>query len=160
MKLYCRIEKTIIEEEENLVIKEGPCSLPQNTSNVSNLNLLDDETLKVLGWVPVETQSDKNPIFVSKSYEVFEDKVIEKIINRDKSAEEIELEKEEQYYYLWQEIRQKRNQLLDESDKLIVIDRWENLSLPERQKLATYRQLLRDLPSQNSNPTLIEFPVL
>jgi hypothetical protein len=161
MKLYCNIEKTINKEEtEILVIKEGPCELPQNSSTVSNLNLLDDKTLKLFGWVPVEQITENKPIFVSVTYEVLEDKVIETTITRDKTEEELNNNKEKQDYYAWQIIRERRNILLQESDKLVVADRWEKLTESKKTAISNYRQLLRDIPSQYSNPSLVTFPEL
>lgn len=161
MKLYCHIEKTTNKEGiESWIIKEGPCELPQNSSTVSNLNLLDNETLKLFGWVPVEKITENKSIFVSTSYEVSEDKVVETTITRDKTEEEVAEENKKRDYYLWQELRQHRNNLLNESDKLVTADRWEILSSQEKQKLSAYRQGLRDLPAQNSDPSLIVFPTL
>jgi hypothetical protein len=159
MKLYCHIEKFTNEEgKESLVIKEGPMELPQNSSTISNLNLLDDETLKMFGWVPVEQNTENKPIFVSVNFEIFEDKVIETTITRDKTDDELSKDKEKTDYYDWQAVRERRNTLLQDSDKLVMIDRWEKLSAEEKQKLTNYRQALRDLPSQNSDPKLIIFP--
>lgn len=161
MKLYCRIEKTTNKEgTEILVIKEGPCELPQNSSTVSNLNLLDEETLKLFCWVPVEQITENKPNFVSVNYEVLEDKVIETTITRDRTEEEINLDTEKQNYYAWQRIRAQRDILLVESDKLVMIDRWEKLTNSKKQTIVEYRQALRDLPSQNSDPKLIVFPTL
>ena len=161
MKLYCHIEKTISPEgAELLVIKQGPCELPQNTSTVSNLHLLDDETLKMFGWVPVEQQIENKPILVSVGYEIFEDRVIETTVTRDKTEEELNEDIEKQNYYAWQRIREQRNRLLSASDSLVTIDRWEKLSDEKKQTIAEYRQALRDIPAQNSDPNLITFPVL
>lgn len=160
MKLYCRIEKTTnIEGTETLVIKEGPCELPQNSSQVSNLNLLDDETLQLFGWVSVETQSENKPVFVSVEYTILQNKVIEKKTTREETEDEINLKRDKEDYYMWQNIRAQRDQLLTATDKLVVIDCWEKLSLEEKTKIITYRQSLRDIPTQNSDPRLITFPV-
>lgn len=161
MKLYCHIEKTISSEgAEILVIKQGPSELPQNTSTVSNLNLLDDETLKMFGWVPVEQITENKAVFVSVGYEIFEDRVIETTVTRDKTAEEINEDTEKQNLCTWQRIREQRDNLLLNSDKLVMVDRWERLTYEEKQTIAEYRQALRDLPSQTSDPALIIFPTL
>ena len=161
MKLYCHIEKiTSPEGVELLVIKQGPCELPQNTSTISNLNLLDDETLKMFNWVPVEQVTENKPIFVSVNYEIFKDRVIETTITRDKTEEELNEDIEKQNYYAWQRVRERRDMLLSNSDKLVMVDRWENLSNSKKQTITEYRQALRDLPCQNSNPNLIVFPTL
>jgi hypothetical protein len=161
MKLYCHIEKTISKEgAETFIIKEGPGELPENSSTVSNLNLLDDITLQLFGWVPVEQITENKPIFVSISYEIFEDKVIQTIITRDKTEEELAQEKTTQNAHVWQALRDKRDKALQESDKLVMIDRWEKLSYEEKDTISVYRQELRDLPAQNSDPNLIVFPIL
>jgi hypothetical protein len=159
MKLYCKLKTKEDGTFEN-VIEEGPRELPQNSNRISNLNILDDISLKNLGWLPVERVQDNKPVIVSFLYEILEDKIIEKVITREKTQEEILLEKEKQNYYKWQEIRELRNSLLDETDKLVMIDRWEILSEEEKQKIKNYRKQLRDLPSKSSDPFLIEFPQL
>jgi lipopolysaccharide export LptBFGC system permease protein LptF len=114
----------------------------------------------MFGWLPLEQQTDDKPIFVSSSYEILKNKVIEKIITRDKTEAEIFAEKQKQNYYKWQEIREQRNKLLDQSDKLVMIDRWEYLADEEKTKITTYRKLLRDLPSQYTDPFSVVFPIL
>jgi len=158
MKLYCRIEKQ--EATETFVIKEGPCQLPQNSSRISNLNLLDDNSLKLFGWVPVEQITENKPIFISVCYEIFEDRVIETTVTRDKTEEEIAADIEKQNFYAWQRVREQRNGLLQKTDSLVMIDRWEKLSDEEKQKITKYRQELRDIPDQNSIADLIIFPTL
>lgn len=161
MKLYCQIESK--KDKNNagyLQIVKGPMELPVNSDNISNLCLLDEETLRLFGWVPYEKQSENKEIFVSSCYEISTTKVLEKIITRDKSPEEIQIFKEKQNYLKWQEVRKDRNDLLEQSDKLVLADRWEKLSDLERQKLSNYRQLLRDLPSQHTDPEQIKFPTL
>jgi hypothetical protein len=161
MKLYCHIEKAANEEgTEILLIKEGPCELPQNSSRISNLHLLDDETLKMFNWVPVEQVTENKPIFVSVNYEIFEDRVIETTVTRDKTEEELNEDIEKENYYAWQRVRERRDMLLSNSDKLVMVDRWERLTYEEKQTIAEYRQALRDIPAQNSDPNLINFPTL
>jgi hypothetical protein len=161
MKLYCQIENTLLEDgTETLVIKEGPIPLPQNAGNVSNLNILDDETLRLFGWVPVVTISENKEIVVSVNYTVYPDKVIETISSRDKSDEELAEYQVSEHQKAFENIREQRNKLLLESDKLVLIDRWEKLSTEEKEKIAEYRQLLRDLPESNETPQLIVFPTL
>jgi hypothetical protein len=152
MKKYCLIE--------NGKIKIEPTLLPKNWINVSNFHALDDETLKIYGWLPVETISENKEIFSSSSLEIFDDKVVETIITRDKTEEEIFLERQKQENIQWQIIREKRNNLLKESDILVLIDKWESYTEEQKQKIKTYRQELRDLPSNIEDPFVVTFPIL
>jgi hypothetical protein len=161
MKLYCLVETKINENgEEYKHIAEGPIELPLNTSSISNLRALDEESLKNLGWLPYIKQTEDKPVYVSSSYRFTSSEVIEEIITRDKTEAELIEEKTKRDYYEWQTIRQRRNDLLAESDKLVTSDRWEKLSVEEKDKLSQYRQQLRDLPDQNSDPILVVFPAL
>jgi hypothetical protein len=152
MKKYCLIE--------NGRIKIEPTLLPKNWINVSNFHVLDDETLKIYGWLPVETISENKEIFSSSSLEIFDDKVVETIITRDKTEEEIAIERQKQKNIQFQIIREKRNNLLKESDILVLIDKWESYTEEKKQKIKTYRQELRDLPSIVEDPFIVTFPLL
>jgi hypothetical protein len=161
MKLYCEIEQKIKEDgTPYMAIIQGPIKLPQNSKNISNLNILDEETLKTFGWLPVEQQTDDKLVFVSSSYEILEDKVIEKIITRDKTQEELSSQKEKENFYQWQQVRKQRDDLLKDSDKLVTIDRWENFSDEQKIKIKSYRQKLRDIPLEFTDPFSIIFPTL
>lgn len=152
MKKYCLIE--------NGKIKVQPTTLPINWDNISNFYVLDDETLKQHNWLPVETISENKEIFSSSSLEIFDDKVVETIITRDKTEEEIYLETQKQIKIQWQVIREKRNTLLKESDILVLIDKWESYTEEQKQKIKTYRQELRDLPTNIEDPFFVTFPLL
>jgi hypothetical protein len=53
-----------------------------------------------------------------------------------------------------------RNVLLQQSDILVLPDRWATYT-PERQvEIATYRQALRDLPENITDPFNVTWPVL
>jgi hypothetical protein len=56
-------------------------------------------------------------------------------------------------------MREKRNALLRESDKKVVIDRWEKMSDQEKLEWATYRQELRDIPEQEGFPYSVTWPL-
>jgi hypothetical protein len=152
MKKYCLIE--------NGKIKIHPTLLPKNYSNVSNFYVLDDETLKTYGWLPVETISENKEIFSSSSLEIFEDKVVETIITRDKTEEEIAIEQQKQENIQWQIIRERRNNLLKDSDILVLIDNWEKYTDIQKEKIKTYRKELRDLPNNIVDPFTVTFPLL
>ena len=161
MKLYCLVETKIGENgEEYKSIVEGPVELPLNTPTISNFQALDEESLKSLGWLPYIKQTEDKPVYVSSSYTFTSSEVIEEIITRDKTEEELNQEKNKQHYYAWQRVREQRNNLLNESDKLITIDRWEKLSCEEKDRISEYRQALRDLPLRDSDPNNIIFPSL
>jgi len=161
MKLYCYIENVNSEDGTNKwTIIQGPQELPECANNVSNLNALDDNTLKILGWVPFETQSENKAVVVSTEYVITEDCVIERIHTRDKTQEELHNEAERELSDKWERFRISRNNLLLESDKLVLSDRWEKLTEPEKLKISNYRQALRDLSQQNLDPELIIFPKL
>lgn len=57
-------------------------------------------------------------------------------------------------------VRAKRDNLLKQSDILVLPDRWATYT-PERQvEIATYRQALRDLPENITDPFNVTWPVL
>lgn len=150
MKLYCLTKEVVLEDGQiEKIVTEGPTELPVCTENVSNFNLAGDEFVKTYGWLPVEIDNDGKEIFVSSSFEILEDKVIQHIVNRNKTTAE-----------KWDEIRIQRDQLLVESDKLALADRWEAMTAEEKQKISTYRQALRDIPTSFSKPEKVVFPTL
>lgn len=53
----------------------------------------------------------------------------------------------------WEDIRFKRNSLLEESDYTQISD-WNG----DKQAWAAYRQILRDIPNTYSDPTLVVWP--
>jgi hypothetical protein len=152
MKKYCLIE--------NGEIKIHPRTLPTNWNNISNFNTLNDNILKKYNWIPVETISENKEIFCNSCLEIFDDKVVQTIITRDKTEEEIQLEIQKQINVQWQIIRENRNNLLKESDILVLIDKWETYTEEKKQKIKTYRQELRDLPSIVEDPFIVTFPLL
>lgn len=56
------------------------------------------------------------------------------------------------------EIREKRDLLLEETDKYFMISDMPNLSEENLALLKTYRQLLRDIPQQAGFPNEVIFP--
>jgi len=87
MSLYCYIK------DNQVVI--GPRILPENWENVSNFYLLPNDIVKTYGWVPYIKVTDDKPVIVSVNREVFEDRVVDTFITRDKTQEEIEEENNE-----------------------------------------------------------------
>ena len=56
----------------------------------------------------------------------------------------------------WEQVRQKRNNLLTQSDWTVLID--SPLTDEKKQEYITYRQDLRDLPSKYNDPDDVIFP--
>lgn len=56
-------------------------------------------------------------------------------------------------------VRERRDQLLKDSDIMVLPDRWMTLSAEMQQAWATYRQALRDAPQQEGFPLSINWPV-
>ena len=152
MSLYCYIK------DNQVVI--GPRILPENWENVSNFYLLPNDITKTYGWVPYIKVSDDNPIIVSVNREVFEDRVVDTFITRDKTQEEIEEENNEILQNKWNDVRRQRNELLSKSDRYALIDVWNSLSEVKQQEWSTYRQQLRDLPQNYNDPDAVVFPTV
>lgn len=68
-----------------------------------------------------------------------------------KYAEELELSQ-------CAEVRVKRNAMLQDSDSIMHHDRWGGLTEAKQTEWTTYRQALRDVPSQAGFPTTITWP--
>lgn len=52
----------------------------------------------------------------------------------------------------WDDLRSQRNSLLVESDPMVLPDKWEFYSPELKQQWAAYRQALRDLPENTTDP--------
>ena len=57
---------------------------------------------------------------------------------------------------MWKKIRKERNQLLKESDYLILAD--APVDETQKQEWTTYRQALRDIPQDYDSPDEVVFP--
>ena len=128
-------------------------TLPKTWRNISGLNLSegDNSFLKPLGWLPViETNvtPDSNEVFDSDEVTINEDKV--QIVHRvrDMTVEELTVRDRES----WRSMREIRNTLLSETDW------WASSDLNITQDQKDYRQALRDLPANTSDPTNITWP--
>lgn len=73
----------------------------------------------------------------------------------DEIAEHKRLEREVLLYSL----RERRNQLLAESDSFTLPDRWNSLSDEKKSEWTVYRQSLRDLPQNTSDLYNPSWPV-
>jgi hypothetical protein len=152
MKLYCHIQ-------ENAVY-EGPRALPETFANVSNFHCLDDKTLISYGWLPYEKVSENKEVVVSSTFEILNDKVIEHVSTRDKLEVEIKQEEASKLAQEWALVRLKRDALLAESDKQVVIDKWMLLSEETKALYVDYRKKLRDIPQDFATPSEVVFPIV
>ena len=57
---------------------------------------------------------------------------------------------------MWKKVRQERNQLLGESDYLILAD--APVDETQKQEWTTYRQALRDIPQDYDSPDEVVYP--
>lgn len=150
MNLYCYTE--------NGEVVGSVQELPVNWRNISNFNILDNETLKTYGWLPYESVSEGREIVVSSVREILEDKVVETIITRDRTPEELQEIENIEIQNKWNNIRSQRDELLKQSDIYVLVDRWNSMDLDKQQEWSNYRQQLRDLPENFSNPDDVVFP--
>lgn len=139
----------------NNQIVDGPRTLPQNTENISNFNLLTDEELKIYGWLPYRIVDNKlgNQILINTNIEIFENEVVETKIYRDLTQEEIQEKEKNLIDNKWKQIRQKRNRLLLECDWTQLFD-----SLVDKMSWSNYRQELRDIPQTYNDPNTVIWP--
>lgn len=148
--------------ENNEVKQIG--GLPINWNNISNFYLLNPEDesdmfiIKQNGWLPIETISENKEIQVAINYVIEDECVKEIIVTRDRTSEEIDQYQASLIQSKWSFVRTKRNNLLKESDMDVVSDKWEQMSLELKTNISTYRQTLRDLPQNFSNPDDIVWP--
>ena len=156
MKLYCYIE----EDNINGQLIDGPRALPESFANVSNFHCLDDASLKSYGWLPCEKVSENKEVHVSSSFEVLDDKVIQNVVTRDKSDAEKKQDEDNRISQQWASVRSRRDALLADSDKAVVIDKW--LLMEDETKIlhTNYRKKLRDLPQDFESPFDVVFPEL
>ena len=152
MKKYCYIENgelTLINQD-----------LPNVWKNVSNFYLLPGEIVKTYGWLPLVVENENKPVFVSSSYVIEENLVREVIVTRDKTQEEIEEEAVRELEMGWNQVRSQRDEMLQQSDLLVLIDKWETLSEERKNEIRIYRQALRDIPQTFETPESVVWPEL
>lgn len=152
MQKYCYIE--------NGEVVRANQELPKVWKNVSNFYLLPDSMLKTYGWLPLVIENENKPVFVSSSYIIEEDGVREVIVTRDKTVEEIEEEAAKELEMQWRQIRNQRDELLKQSDLLVLIDKWETLTEERKEEIRIYRQALRDIPQGFERPEDVVWPNL
>ena len=90
MSQYCHIE--------NNVINEGPKSLPTAWRNISGLHNLNAARRKALGWLPVryvnQAHDPAAQVRTGPAYVIEPDEVVATYIVRDKTAQELNAEKD------------------------------------------------------------------
>lgn len=59
----------------------------------------------------------------------------------------------------WDSLRRERNQLLADSDIYVQPDRWEAYTSEKKSEWSTYRQALRDLPQNTTDPFNPVWPI-
>ena len=140
---YCLIE--------NNSIVDGPRGLPRSWRNVSGLDLLDEASLRQLGWLPVRLEEGlADEKFVGSTFTVFENEVVEtKQWRKYTDEERAEIESQTA-----KAVRTDRNKRLAESDWTQLIDAPVNVA-----QWSAYRQALRDVPEQAGFPFNVNWPV-
>lgn len=137
--------------KENQII-DGPRLLPINWGNISNFNVLDNETLKEYGWFPYTFQNVE--LSTDETYDgtqliISENEVIELQKKRLKTNDEIATD----IANLWENIRSRRDVELKDSDWTQLPD--SPLPSDKKGEWQTYRQELRDITNQSDPESLI-----
>ena len=104
---------------------------------------------KVLEYIPHNSETQ---IFNLLDEPVLKDNIVYTCIVLDKTDAEIKSDK-------LIKIKQYRNELLNESDSYVTIDRWEAYSDKQKTEWRQYRQSLRDIPQSANNPDNIVWPI-
>jgi hypothetical protein len=140
---YCLIE--------NNSIVDGPRGLPRSWRNVSGLDLLDEASLRQLGWLPVRLEEGNvDEKFLGSTFTIFENEVVEtKQWRKYTDEERAEIESQTA-----KAVRADRNKRLAESDWTQLIDAPVNVA-----QWSAYRQALRDVPEQAGFPFNVNWPV-
>ena len=150
MKKYCFVKNEEVEQVGGL---------PTNFNNVSNFYLLAEDEIKKHGWFPVETISENKEIQDSITYKIEGNLVKEIITTRNKTQDEIDKENASQLEAKWHSIRVQRNNLLSKSDSEVVSDKWENMTAEQKFLISEYRNFLRNIPQNFSNPGEVIWPI-
>lgn len=59
----------------------------------------------------------------------------------------------------WNLVRMRRNNLLTQTDIIVIPDRWALMTPEKQQEWATYRQTLRNIPQSFSDPQDVVWPI-
>ena len=138
---------------ENGVIADGPRALPKSWRNISGLDMLDNDSLRELGWLPVRLEEgDVQEKFVGSIFAILPSEVVETKLWRGYTAEEqaeIDTQKAAQ-------VRRERNIKLTECDWTQLND--TPLDNAAKIQWTAYRQALRDVPSPAGFPHNVVWP--
>jgi hypothetical protein len=139
---------------ENNTIVEGPRGLPRSWRNISGLDMMDADGLLAIGWFPVRLDEGiVDEKFVGSMFIIHTNEVVEmKLWSKYTADEKAEMDRQ-----VASAIRAERNTKLSECD-------WTQLNdtpLDNTAKVAwtTYRQALRDIPTQSGFPHNVVWPV-
>jgi hypothetical protein len=138
---------------ENNVIADGPRALPRAWRNISGLDMLDNDSLRELGWLPVRiSEGDVQEKFEGSIFAIMPHEVIETKLWRSYTAEErAEIDRQKAA-----QIRTQRNAKLTECDWTQLND--TPLDNAAKIQWTAYRQALRDVPSQAGFPHNVVWP--
>lgn len=136
---YGKIVNGVIEYAPNYMEKNGAYIFGYNLPENSKMMLAD-------GYKPVELIEDKSKYSDCEGEYTFE--------FIDKGNKIVEVAKFKKYPddVLSEKIREKRNQILLNTDKFMIQD--YPISEKEREKIKLYRQYLRDIPSNKDFPSI------
>lgn len=138
---------------ENGVIADGPRALPKSWRNISGLDMLDNDNLRELGWLPVRLEEgDVQEKFVGSIFAILPSEVVETKLWRGYTAEEqaeIDTQKAAQ-------VRRERNAKLTECDWTQLND--TPLDNAAKIQWTAYRQALRDITTQSGFPHSVVWP--
>ena len=145
-----------IKVQENEVVG-SPQDLPINFENISNFYLLPPDILRSYGWYPFEQEYlnlSENEKLVRWDIDIQSEKVVKKCIKRELTSEEVNHRNTSITEKKWQDVRERRNLLLLESD-------WTQLNdaqIGNKSEWTYYRQELRDI-TNNPNVDALVWPV-
>jgi len=135
--------------------------LPKTWKNISGLNLAADDLpfLKSAGWYPVtkqnETWNDLTHYVSGYDYEIREDDVLESIILTEKQPEPVEEFSTLKYRFI-EQLRNKRNELLKDSDWTQLQDVQNSFDESTKNKWIVYRQALRNIVEDYSENEIVD----
>ena len=139
---------------ENNTIVEGPRGLPRSWRNISGLDMMDADGLRAIGWFPVRLDEGAvDEKFVGSMFIIHTNEVVEmKLWSKYTADEKAEMDRQAA-----SAIRAERNTKLTECDWTQLND--TPLDNPSKVAWTTYRQALRDIPTQSGFPHNVIWPV-
>ena len=141
---------------ENGKLVDGPRALPRNWNNISNFNILPENTIFSLGWRRYRYVPYNGDMAVKVSIDSIIEITDTEYIERQQVREKTQEEQNSGTQLFWPEIREKRNHLLAECDWTQLYD--SPLSAEKKTEWAAYRQELRDIPANFVNPNDVVWP--